>query len=65
MHASLQKGTILLETRIKNKKIYWVLEFDQSKRLKACTEFNTQKIIEPEENYGKCFLQINGKCSIW
>ena len=60
-----KKVQFYLRLGLKIKKIHWVLEFDQSKRLKACIEFNTQKIIKPEENYGKCFLQINGKCSIW
>ena len=36
----------LLETRIKTKIIYRVLEFNQSKWLKPYIEFNTQKRIE-------------------
>ena len=47
--ASLQKLTTLLETRIKNKKIHRVLEFNQSKWLEPYTEFNTHKRIEAEK----------------
>ena len=39
----------LLETRIKIKKIYLVLEFNQSQWLQPHTEFNTQKRIEAEK----------------
>ena len=46
------KFTILLENRIKTKKIHRLLEFNQLQWLKAYIEFNTQKRINAEKN--KC-----------
>ena len=46
---SLQKRATLFKTRIKNNKDHRVLQLDQSKWLKPCIEFNTQKRIEAEK----------------
>ena len=43
----------MFKTRIKNKKVRHVLEFDQSKWLKPYIEFNTEKRIEAEKNGDK------------
>ena len=44
---------MLLKIRIEAKKIYCVLEFNQSQWLKQYVEFNTQKRIEAEKNGDK------------
>ena len=52
--ASLWKPSLLFEARIKTKKIYWLLEFNQLQWLKC----NTKKIVETEKmvpKMGKCF----------
>ena len=47
--ASLWKLATLLEARIKPKKNYCVLEFNQSQWLKPYVKLNTQKIIRAEK----------------
>ena len=50
VHVSLQKLAILFRTRIKKKKgTLCILEFDQSKQLKAYINFNAKKITEAEK----------------
>ena len=51
----------LLETRIKTKIIYRVLEFNQSKWLKSYIEFNTQKRIEATKKKKKKKKKENDK----
>ena len=52
----IKKLTILLKIRIEAKKIYRVLELNESQWLKKYVELNTQKRIEAEKNGHK-----NGK----
>ena len=49
---------------IKTKKIYCVLEFNQSQQLKSYIEFCTQRKIEEEKNnekYGKTLYKLMNK----
>ena len=58
MCASFWKLTVLLETRIKTKKIHRVFEFNQLRWLKAESQFNTEKRMGAEENDGKEFYNL-------
>ena len=53
VYASLWKFAILLENRIKTKKIHHLLEFNQLQWLKPYIEFNIQKRIEAKKLMAK------------
>ena len=49
----ITKSCSFFETRIKNKKVLRILEFDQPKWIKPYFQFNTQRKIEAEKNGSK------------